>query len=138
MLWLTFSGQGGQEILSSANPGGSKWIHGCGTSSQGAKVAIATCPWYVAVRILGNMQAGLLDKCLGAEEVQKENQIILKTEAHDAMNWETQFQVAKMAKSSAGLSLKAVRATDGIQPPVNVCACAKTPAKCLHAGRRGS
>jgi hypothetical protein len=103
-------------------------------------VAVAACCWYVTVSTLGNMQAGLLlGKCLGADKVLKEDKIIIfNTEAHDAMNWETQFQVAKMAKKSdAALSLK-VRVTDGIWPPMNVCDNAKTPAKWLQAGRRGS
>jgi hypothetical protein len=79
------------------------------------------------------MRAGLLDKCLGVDEVLEEEKLYFNTETHSAGDWELRFQTSRMAKLGAGLSLKA-RSAAGLQAAVNVRDYAKTPAKRFRAG----
>jgi hypothetical protein len=127
---LGSSGQGVRRFCLQPITAGS---NGCGTGSHRTKAAVAAHHWYVTVGIRGGMRAGLLDKCLGVDEVLDEDKPYFSTEAHSAGEWETWFQTSRMAKLGAGLLLKA-RSAAGLQATVNVRDYAKTPAKQVRVG----
>jgi hypothetical protein len=70
----------------------------------------------------------LVDKRLSIDDILEEDSEIFSTEVHTAVGWLTSFQMSKLAKLGAGISLKAQSAT-GIPEYDGICDYAKTPAK---------
>jgi hypothetical protein len=109
---LILSGQGVQRFCMQKVWEGANM---CGSVSHRTKAAVVVNTWHVTAGIWGSMRAGLLEKSSRMDEVLSEDWGIFDSDAHNAIGWLAQFQVAKMAKLGRGTSL-AAWAIVGTQP----------------------